>query len=155
MAVTYIKSGSISPIFYWQNQKGYVMLLETSEFLGNERLKRYMSKWGFMLMSAETLKEAEKLQIKLQEQLKKEQEIELAKDEMMTANHRDQIRQRLEARKNSSNTNPYEKEFIRLYLDWRNHKHDIFKKRFTQQIGHLDALEFDNPNKHIHDLLDK
>ena len=155
MAVDYRKSGTIEPIYYWQNQKGYVMLLDNSVSLGMDRLRRYMGKLGFQLMSAETLKEAEKLQYKLQDQLKKEQENELIKDEAMTAYHRDQVRVRLEARKNSSSTNEYEKEFIRLYLDWRNNKHDLFKKRFSQQIGHLDALEFDNPNKRIHDLLDK
>lgn len=130
-------------------------MLADSELLGMERMKRYMGKMGFMLMVADTLKQAEALQKKLQEQLKREQENELEKDESMTAYRRQQVRDRLYARMNSSSTNAYEREFIRLYLEYREKKHDIFRKKFTQQIGHLDALEFDNPNKHIHDLLDR
>ena len=114
-----------------------------------------MDKMGFMLFSAETLVDAEKLQKKMQEQMYREQQTELEKDEMMTSARRKEVRDRLYARSISSSTNAYEKEFLRLYLAWRENKHDIFKKKFTQEVGHLDQLEFDNPNAHLHDLLNK
>ena len=115
MAVTHLKPGTIDPIHYWQNKNGKVLLLSHSDMLGMDRLRRYMDRLGYRLMVAETLKEAESLQTKLQDQLKKEQEQDLIRDEAMTANRRGQIKERLEARKNSAITNEYEKEFIRLY----------------------------------------
>jgi hypothetical protein len=56
---------------------------------------------------------------------------------------------------NSSNTSEYEKDFIRMWLEMREKKREIFEKKFTSQIGHLDALEFDNPIQHTHSVLDK
>lgn len=114
-----------------------------------------MKDLGFEMLAAETLAEARKLQGKLQNQLKLEQENELARDEQVTMYRRQQVRDRLYARMNSLSCNPVEREFIRMWLVVREQKHDLFRRRFTQQIGHLDGLEFDNADKHIHDLLDR
>lgn len=155
MAVTHIKKGCIDAIQYWKNEKGNIMLMPTNDVLTMDRLRRYMGKMGYMLHVADTLRQAEQLQNDLQAQLKREQEMELAKDENMTHIRRQQVRDRLYARSISSNTSQYEREFIQQWLEWRNHKHDLFRKKFNQEVGHLDALEFDNPNKHLHDILDR
>src|SRR2546429_8451485 len=155
MAVDYMAKGKISPILYWINKNGHIKLIPTSEILTMERLRRYMTKLGYVLQSAETLHEAELLQKKLQEQLKREQEAELAHDEAMTRAGRQGVRSRLDARMNSASCSEYEREFIRAWLQQREHSHELFKRRFTQQVGHLDALEFDNPEEHVHRLLDR
>ncbi|MGH7181920.1 MAG: hypothetical protein ACREJN_08090 [Nitrospiraceae bacterium] len=153
MAVTHLAPGKIKAILYFQNEKGYIMMLPSDEEC--LRFRGQMRKLGFEMMAAETLREADKLQKRMQDQLYSEQQMELQRDEMLTGPRRDAVRDRLTAKLNSTATPEMEKDFIRAYLPWRNNKRDIFRKRFTSQIGHLDALEFDNPGKHIHDMLDR
>lgn len=153
MAVENYAPGKIKAIIYFVNEQGYIHLLPTDQ--ESKRFRKHMRRIGFEMMAAETLFEARKLQKKLQEQLYQEQQNELARDEQMTAYRRQQVRDRLVAKMNSSSTNQTEKDFIRVWLEMREKKHDIFRKTFTSQIGHLDALEFDNPTKHTHDLLDR
>lgn len=129
------------------------MMLPTDE--ETQRFRGWMGKLGYELCGAETLKQAEQLQKDIQGQMVREQEMELAKDEAMTFQARQATRDRLYNRMTAVGTSPYEKEFIRLYLESREKKHDIFKRRFTSQVGHLDALEFDNPNEHTASLLDR
>ena len=155
MAVDYRAPGKISPVIYWVNRAGYIKLMPTNEVLTMERLRRYMDKLGYVLQAAETLHEVEELQKKLQDQLKREQEYELARDEMMTAHRRDSVKDRLTRRRSSASCSPYERAFIDAWLERRERNHELFRKKFTQQIGHLDALEFDNPDQHLHNLLDK
>lgn len=153
MAVTHLAPGKIKAIIYFENLRGVVKMLPTDE--ESLRFRKYMKDLGFEMLAAETLAEARKLQGKLQNQLKLEQENELARDEQVTMYRRQQVRDRLYARMNSLSCNPVEREFIRMWLVVREQKHDLFRRRFTQQIGHLDGLEFDNADKHIHDLLDR
>jgi hypothetical protein len=153
LAVTQYAPGKIKAILYFINAQGTVKMLPTDE--ESHRFRGYMKKLGFEMMFAESLHEARKLQKKLQEQLAAEQANELIKDEVATSGRREAIRVRLNQKLHSNSTSETEKEFIRLWLVMREDKHNMFRRRFTQQIGHLDALEFDNPNKHIHDLLDK
>lgn len=153
MAVTQYAAGKIKPILYFMNQRGYIYLLPTDE--ESKRFRKRLRMEGFEMYAAETLHEAESLQRKMQEQLRLEQEHELSQDEQMTAFRRQQIRDRLVARRNSVNCGQFEKDYIDIWLVMREKKHDIFRKRFTSQIGHLDGLEFDDANKHIHDLHDR
>lgn len=155
MAVDYMKKGTFTPILYWENKQGHIKLMPTNDVLTLDRLRRYMDKTGFMLRSAETIPQAEKLQKKLQEQMKQEQEFELAKDEHMVGQRRQAIRDRMRARMQSASCSVYEREFISTWLSQDNARRDLFRRRFTQEVGHLDALEFDNPDNHLHDLLDK
>lgn len=153
MAVTQYAPGKIKPILYFVNAQGYIHLLPTDE--DSKRFRKQLKKLGFEMQEADTLRQAEWLQKTMQEQLYNEQQAELARDEAMTTYRRQQVKDRLTAKMNSSSTNQTEKDFIRCWLVMRDQKHDIMKKRFTSQIGHLDALEFDDPNQHIHDLHDR
>jgi len=153
MAVENYAPGKIKPILYFQNEKGTVMMLPTDE--ETHRFRKHMRNLGFEMYAAETLQQAEKLQKKLQDQLYNERQMELAKDEEMTRIRRQQVRDRLVTRRNSAACNQTEKDFIDMWLKVREQKHEIFKKKFTSEIGHLDALEFDNPDQHIHDLHDR
>lgn len=153
MAVSNYAPGKIKPILYFENKNGIIKILPSDE--ETHRFRKHMRKLGFEMMAAETLKQAQKLQYKMQEQLKKEMEFELAKDEAVTHHRRQAIKDRLTARMNSAACNSTEREFIRLWLYEREHKHDIFRKRFTDQVGHLDALEFDNLDERISDMMDR
>jgi len=153
MAVTHLAPGKITPILYFINAQGYVKMMPTDE--ESKRFRRHMGKLGFELQEADTLQAADKLQSKMQEQLRIEQEIELAQDEETTRYRRQQVRDRLVRRMNSSACPAVERDFIQAWLIIREQKHDIFKKRFTNQVGHLDALGYDNPNKHIEDILNR
>lgn len=153
MAVKHLAPGKITAILYFVNARGHIKMMPTDE--ESKRFRRHMSRLGYELQEADTLYAARKLQKKLQEQLEQEQKNELAYDESVTAHRRQQIRDRLVARMNSAACPAVERDFIALWLQLREKKHDIFRKRFTNQIGHLDALEFDNPNQHIHDILNR
>jgi len=153
LAVTHLAPGKIKAIIYFENQQGVIKMLPTDEEA--HRYRKYMKSLGFEMLFAESLHEARKLQKKLQQQLYQEQQNELTQDEMTTFHRRQAVRDRLVARMNSNACPVHEKDFIRMWLVVREQKHDLFRRRFTQQIGHLDALEFDNPDKHIHDLLDR
>src|SRR5205807_737633 len=133
---------------YFKNENGVILLIPSDEEA--RRFRKQMDKRGYILCAAETLAEARKLQKTLQEQMKREQELELAKDEAMTSIKREQVRARLTARMNSASCPEFERDFIALWLKMREHKHDLFKKKFTSELGHLDALEWDDPDKHIH-----
>lgn len=146
--------GRIKPILYFINSKGHILLLPTDE--ETKKMRRHMERhMGYMMMAADTLPEAERLQKNLQAQIKQEQESELSQDEQRTMEGRRQVRDRLYRRMNSASCPVVERDFIRAYLTARELKHDIFKRRFSQRIGHLDALEFDNPTAHVQGLLDK
>lgn len=153
MAVTNYAPGKIKPILYFMSQRGYIHMLPTDE--ESKRFRKRLRMEGFEMYAAETLHEAEVLQKKMQEQLRLEQEHELSKDEEMTRYRRQRIRDRLVARRNSASCGQFEMDYIDIWLVMREKKHDIFKKKFTSQMGHLDELEFDDPNKHIHDLHDR
>lgn len=153
MAVQDMAVGKIKAILYFINARGYIHLLPSDE--ESKRWRAHMRSLGFEMMAAETLHDARKLQKKLQEQLYAEQQAELAKDESLTMMRRKQIRDRMVARRNSSATSQIERDFIDMWLVMREQKHDIFKKRFTSQMGVMDALEYDQPNNRIHDLMDK
>lgn len=153
MAVTHMAPGKIQAILYFRDKNGKIMLLPSDE--ETKRFKGAMREFGYELYAAETLAEARKLQKEMQEQLYVEQQHELQKDEQMTAVRRQQIRDRLVARRNSSACDKVERDFIDMWLVIREQKHEVFKKRFTSQIGHFDALEFDNPSQHIADLHDQ
>lgn len=153
MAVTHMATGRIKAILYYQNQQGRIMMLPTDE--ETKRFRKQMEGLGYMLMGAETLKEAEILQKKLQEQLKVEQQQELAYDDSVTSRGRAAVGERLRRKLASSSTSEYEKDFIRAYLVWRENKHALFQKKFTSEIGHLDQLEFDNCNNRVADLMNR
>lgn len=153
MAVTHLAPGKITPILYFKNKYGAIKMLPTDEEC--RRFKRHLNGLGYELHAAETLPEARKLQKELQQQLKNEMDMELAQDEFATHSRRQAIRERMLARAQSSATSRFEKDFIMMWLHERENRHDIFKKRFTDQVGHLDILEFDNPNKQIANRLDR
>lgn len=153
MAVTQYAPGKIKAIIYFVNERGTIMMLPTDEECFRFRDK--MKMLGFEMMFAESLHEAQKLEKRMQEQLYAEQQKELEQDEDMTRRGRQAVKDRMQQRLMSANTSAYEKDFIRAWYKWREEKHAVFQRRFTQQIGNLDALNFDNPDKHIHDLLDR
>lgn len=153
MAVDYMASGKIKGIIYFINEKGHIMLLPTDE--DSKRFRKKLRSLGYEMQVAETLADARKLQKELQRQIQNEQTAELSRDEMMTHERRRQVKERLVARMNSASCPQYEKDFIRIWLAGREQRHSNFVKKFTSEVGHLDILEFDDPNKHIHDLHDR
>lgn len=153
MAVDYMASGKIKGIIYFINSQGHIMLLPTDE--DSKRFRKRLRDLGYEMQVAETLADARKLQKELQRQLQNEQLKEIGRDEMMTYERRRQVKERLTNRMNSASCSQYERDFIRIWLSGREQRHDNFVKRFTAEVGNLDILEFDDPDKHIHDLHDR
>lgn len=152
MDKTGLAAGKIKAILFFKNKHGVIRMLPSDE--DTRRMKEYNRSLGFELYAAETLQEAEALQKSLQEQLRTQQQCELERDEMVTGGRRQQIRARLHAKLASPSVSQFEKDFIRAAFVSMDESHENFKKRFTQTIGHLDQLEFDNPNAHVTHLLD-
>jgi hypothetical protein len=55
------------------------------------------------------------------------------------------VRDRLYAKMISSSTTPYEREFIRLYLELREEKREKYRQKFLGDQAYFIAREYDNP----------
>lgn len=154
MAVTHMKSGTFAPIFYFENKHGGIIMMPTDELTRRYR-KIIEDKLGYEFKFAETIQQAEQLQRKLQADLAREQNVALEKDEAITSGGRKALHDRMDARRKAPGTPPAEREFLDHYMESRRNKHEIFRKKMLDQVGVLNALEYDNPSEHIADLHDK
>jgi hypothetical protein len=96
---------------------------------------------------ANTLREVDILRDKLVQRRREEIEREGRHDEAAFAEERRIVIQSLTTKMQSSTTSPYEKEFIRLYLQLRDdEKREKYKKAYLCDLAaqsHFEAREFD------------
>jgi hypothetical protein len=136
--------GTLSPIVYFVNSTGddrdlnhpagYIMLAPYSEFA---------TPHGYLREHAGTIREVWALQKRLQDQEREGWEREAQANRALTEDRRREIRDRLYARMCSSSTSEYDREFIRLWLELREEKHDKYDRLFTQRNAYLYVAEND------------
>lgn len=138
--MTMRKMGSLEPVIYFINHldrshpEGFHVLAPYSSFPTPE---------GYERAAAETLADVDRLQRILIEQERREWEREAIVNEVLVAERRQAVRDRLYARMIGAGTSEYEREFIRLYLELREDKRERYRQRFMERTAFLWAREMD------------
>jgi hypothetical protein len=94
---------------------------------------------------ANSLAEVDVLQKRLQTLTAVRRARELQTDEDSFAYAREKVRSDLTRQLSSAATSEYEKEFIRLYLQLREEKREVYRKRFACDAAYLELRENDKP----------
>jgi hypothetical protein len=136
--------GTLTPIVYFVNSAGadrdpahpagYIMLAPYSD---------YPTPHGYLREHAGTLRDARRLQDRLIEQSREEWSREAETNHTLVDARRAEVRDRIYARMTSSDTTPYEREFLRLYLQLREDKQAKYDSLWMQRTAYLHALEND------------
>lgn len=136
-----LKPGCVPAVIYFVNARdpahspGYIMLAPYTDF---------PTPFGYDRCGADTLREIDKLQAKLQQQEYAAGQQELADDEARLSAARDRVRDSLYAQLTSSATSEFEKEFIRNYLQLRDgEKRKRYQQRYLERSMYLYAREMD------------
>lgn len=114
-----LKPGCIEPVIYFVNGSdpahpvGYVMLAPYSDCPTPE---------GYRREGADTLAQVDVLERRLQSQEREAADREMEYDYKMIEERSKAVRDRLYARMTSAATPPYEREFLRLYLELRDER---------------------------------
>jgi hypothetical protein len=114
-----LKPGTIEAVIYFVNgadpahPSGFVMLAPYSDF---------PTPSGYRREYADTLKDVDKLEARLQQQERDACEQEMLRDMEQVQAHRQAVRDRLYAKMISDSTSEYDKEFIRGYLQLRDER---------------------------------
>lgn len=136
------KLGSLDAPIYFVNHAdpahppGYIMLAPYSDFA---------TPFGYVRHIADDLPAVDRLQKQLQEQEYREWERESARDLEMLKTRFTASRDRLYARMTSSACPPYERDFIRGYLQLQDEKREKHRRNFECRAAYLWARENDIP----------
>ena len=152
MADTGFARGRLSPILYFENERGHIVLPPSSEG-AREALARSYARDGYELREADTLALVEKLQKRLVAQELEAQERQAAHSAALRDRAWRETGDRLSARMASSSTTPWERDFIEAYFKLREEKRGRHRQRFLETEMYLDALEFDSSHQHRTDRL--
>lgn len=153
MSVQNYALGQLNPVVYFINSRGEVSLPPTTE--DALRIKDQMRKRGYEFREAGTLAEIDRLQQHLQDQELRNKERALESNERIYAHARATVRARLLARMVSSETTPYERDFIKAYLMLRDEKREEYRKRFlADTAAYFVQRNFDNPRQQLQRVAD-
>jgi hypothetical protein len=100
---------------------------------------------GYERDGADSLPAVDRLHKTLHEQEVADRSVEVLHDEMLFGPHHDAVRDRLYAALVSSQTLPYEKDFIREYLKYDIDKRHKFHAKYMEFVTYLHAREMDTP----------
>jgi hypothetical protein len=100
---------------------------------------------GYQRSEANTLAEVDRLQSRLQEATRRRCAAELQHDEEAFAEARERVRSAITARIASSATTPYERDFLRAYIQLREEKRAKYRARFACDTAYLEMRENDRP----------
>ncbi len=140
------KPGCIEPVWYFvngadpQHPRGYILLAPYSDCPAPE---------GYMREYADTLAAVDRLEKILQRQEYEQLEQEAERDEALLAARMASVRDRLYARMTSSYTDPYEREFIRLYLQLREEKRGKYRQLWLERTAYLWARHNDSGSRPV------
>jgi hypothetical protein len=159
--------GTLEPVIYWEKSsptwfQGVYMekhiLMPPTEIGDRGALARQL--WtdsrhgrpsykdqGYVWCEAGTLQEVQKLQQRMIDQENKILQHQGRTDAATRERVHKETASRLRQKMASSSTTPYEREFIRLWLEMSDKKQDEYTKRFTERNMYLQALEFDSNHK--------
>jgi hypothetical protein len=136
------KPGTIEPIVYFVNHAdpnhpvGYIILAPYSECPAPN---------GYQKEGVDTLSGVDRLEKILVDQERRDWEREAEYNEKLIGEKKSEIRDRLYAKMTSSSTDPWEKEFIRLYLYLREEKKQKYQQRYLERTAYLWARHNDTP----------
>jgi hypothetical protein len=143
--------GSLNPVIYFENAAGHLLL--PPEEIGQgpaeaHRLydQRYRSQ-GYQWREAGTLNDVQRLQKRLTDQEMRLREHQAEVDE----NAREQVHRetaaRLRARMTSADCKPFERDFIRYWLEMQEEKRTKYTQRWREYNDYIWALEQDSGTK--------
>ena len=144
-------SGTFDPVVYFENYRGTIAMPPTTE--DALRLKDWFSAKGFYLREAGTIAAVEDLQRRLQEQEVRKREGRLEREEFLFGQARQQRRDRLIARMNSSSCPPYERDVIKAHLEHMDNKHAQRVAQERKVEHYFEALEFNASSHHLQDAV--
>ena len=141
------KPGTVPPIIYFVNRadprwpEGHIMLSPCTD----PNVFDYPTPEGYERREAYTLAMADELQDRLIEQEYRQRAAEFRADESRYHAFREDVRARLYARMTSSETTPFERDFIREYLKLRDgEKRKKYQQRFLEATCFLHVCAMDS-----------
>lgn len=145
------KPGQIEPVFYFVNgastahPPGYILL---APYTGGGDRCECPTPEGYRLEYADTLADVDKLERILQLQEREEAEREGQREVEMLEARRKAIRDRIYQKIASSETDEWNKEFYRLYLQLSDErKKTMYRQRFLERQSYLWARHNDTPKE--------
>jgi hypothetical protein len=144
--------GRLSPIIYYENVDGVIVLPPTTEdarYFYEKRGAdgRSFKDNGFEIREADTLQAVDTLQRRLVEAERRRLGDVAERDERVSEAIWKKRGEDLRARLVSGSTSEYEKDFIRLYLQLRDEKRAKHRQRWLEAQMYLEAREFDSSHK--------
>lgn len=128
------KPGCIEPVIYFRYRDGHINLAPYSDFpTPDDAIREY----------ADTLDAVDRLEAILQRQEREAWEREAERDEALLDARRKALRDRIYQRISSSETDEWNKEFYRLYLQVSDDKKARYRQRFLEREMYLHARHND------------
>jgi hypothetical protein len=143
--------GTFDPIVYFQNYRGVIALPPSTE--DALRIKAEMAKRGFELREARTVAQVESLQNELKDQETRKREGRLEREEFLFRQSREERRNRLLTRRNSSTCTPFERDAIDAHLAHMDQKHAERQTKERAVEHYFEALEFNASSHHLMDAV--
>lgn len=144
--------GTFNPVIYFENYRGTIAIPPTTE--DALRIKAEMATRGFELREAGTVAHVQELQRRMQEQEVRKREGRLEREEHLFAQSRQTRRDRLLARRNSSNCTAFERDAIDTHLKHMDDKHAARQVKERAVEHYFESLEFDSSSHHLMDAVE-
>lgn len=143
--------GTLDPVIFFENEAGHVMLapqeigkgLEVARMLYEQRFKHQ----GYMWKEADTFDRVLKLEQRLIDQATKERAAQGERMDMAREAVRRQTSSDLRQRMASSDCDPWERDFIKLWMDLGETKRKEYVQRYTERNNFLWAVQMDSKTR--------
>lgn len=143
--------GTLDAAIYFENASGHIVLpgIDIGEGPASARrvYEQRFKHQGYEWREADTLHAVQRLQKRLIEQEEKVLKNQGHVDEERRRKAHAEINGRLRQRMASSDCDPWERDFIALWLQNRDDKQKEFTQRFTERNQYLWAAEMDTSTK--------
>lgn len=163
------KLGSLSPTIWWEKMNGIVyvhgcaierhILIPPTEIGDGGALARHLYEdnsipgrpsykdQGYQWREADTLGKVQELQRRWIEQEMKVRRHMGQRDHTVRQHVHAEVASRLRQKMASSSTTPWERDFIKYWLDLRESKQDEYTKKWEDMHFYSQALEFDSTHR--------
>lgn len=135
--------GTFNPVVYFEDAKGHMVLPGNAE----EESKRGWD--GYVRKTAANLAEVDVLQKRLEDQERREMQMQLEHDQKMFSGRRELVRDSLLKTMTRHTTKPYERDFIRQYLDISDQRKRKFYQGHNRINAYFTAREYDDGGKQL------
>jgi hypothetical protein len=140
--------GTLSPVLYFENASGHILLppveIGKGDSVARKLFEERYKPQGYEWREASTLNDVDRLQKRLQDQAQGELNRQTERVSNARELARQQTRSNLYQRMTSSDCDPYEKDFIRYWMMLDDDKKKVFEQRFNERNMYLHAREFDS-----------